>query len=310
MFEVWRESGRRSATSPPHRHRHGRHPPPPRRRPPPPKPPHARHCALLYRQRCLLGPSATRTALRHSARYGSSTRPGAISRTPRLFPNPTLQHRASDRRVTLRPLRHAAPRAMALRSRCGTFGNWHPATDPCPGPTASARLVSFTATPAATSRGRLRCVPNPRTGSAQWDIQRFRCGGPGLTWIEGVHPRAGERPRNARICRGSAQGSASRSPRCGDFPPTTICACSYDGGASTTYSYRLSSATKEKFFVSHYRPRETQPSAEYYGAHFCGSDDVPGVGARNQLAAAAAPPQLASSQRAPPAAVRASGASR
>ena len=110
--------------------------------------------------------------------------------------------------------------------------------------------------------------------------QRFMCGGSGHTYVNEPHPAVGEPPVTARICRAGSRvylnNNADGEPRWSDMdadygsygarcgtngggePQISICACSYDGGASTVYTYRMHAFSQ---------------SITYFGSHFCGTDD-------------------------------------
>ena len=61
------------------------------------------------------------------------------------------------------------------------------------------------------------------------------CGTSRPSWLATTHPSAGEPPKGGFVCFRSDDEPAT----CHDNVPIRICACSYDAGVVTTYSYKL-----------------------------------------------------------------------
>ena len=57
-------------------------------------------------------------------------------------------------------------------------------------------------------------------------------------WLSTPHPSVGDAPVSGSVCFRGDQASVGCN-NCRDSSPVETCACSYDGGATTTYSYKL-----------------------------------------------------------------------
>ena len=63
-----------------------------------------------------------------------------------------------------------------------------------------------------------------------------RCGARHTGWLATPHPPVGSAPRDGSVC---FQTGSTMSLACTAASPLRVCACSYDGGSSVTYSYNL-----------------------------------------------------------------------
>ena len=65
------------------------------------------------------------------------------------------------------------------------------------------------------------------------------CGTKNTGWLANPHPPVGSAPRDVTVC---FQVGPTTAHLCAVRANAQVCACSYDGGQSITYMYRLSSA--------------------------------------------------------------------
>ena len=63
-----------------------------------------------------------------------------------------------------------------------------------------------------------------------------RCGALHTGWLATPHPPVGAAPRDGTAC---FQTGHDRALACAHQQPLSVCACTYDGGATVTYSYQL-----------------------------------------------------------------------
>lgn len=143
-------------------------------------------------------------------------------------------------------------------------------------------------------------------------VQRYFCGGPGHTYVSAAHPPIGGPPTAAKVCRASSRAfriptdtngdtdwaalkaSPTYGPRCDDLPPIDMCSCSYDGGLTTTYLYKMQASFANS------------PST-YHGNHFCSTQE-PLPTAKPPTSLPPPPPVLASQVRLVPHASKAAAA--
>ena len=63
-----------------------------------------------------------------------------------------------------------------------------------------------------------------------------RCNGQSTGWLSTAHPASGDAPSAGTVCW---QTSNSAGYECSSTTSVEVCACTYDGGATTTYTYKL-----------------------------------------------------------------------